>query len=91
MVDSTRGLAETITGMDERICGRCPMRKSLLLGSLAVLLVVAGCGPGVVKTRAERRNAYREAFNMDMRQIADDWDTIWLADRQYRLTRWQVR
>jgi len=68
------------------------MRKSVLLGVLIGLsLVVAGCGPGVVKTQAERRNTYRQAFNMDMRQLVDDWDTLWLVERQSRLTRWQVR
>ena len=67
------------------------MRKSVLFGLLIGLSVLAGCGSGMVKTRAERFNSYRQVFNMDMRQMADDWDMIWLADRQYRLTRWQTR
>jgi len=67
------------------------MRMRVLFGLLIGLSVLGGCGPGVVKTQAERKNTYREVFNMDMRQMADDWDAIWLADRQYRLTRWQTR
>jgi hypothetical protein len=67
------------------------MRKCVFLGLLIVSSVLAGCGPGVVKTKAERVNAFRESVDMDLRQIADDWDTIWLVNRQYRLTRWQTR
>lgn len=68
------------------------MRACLLFGLLiGVLTVLGGCGRGVVKTKAERWNAYREALHMDIRQMADDWDTLWLADRQYRLTRWHTR
>jgi hypothetical protein len=67
------------------------MRKSVLFALVVGLAVLAGCGPGVVKTPAERVNAFRESVNMDLRQLADDWDTLWLVDRQYRLTRWQVR
>ncbi len=67
------------------------MRKCVLFGVLIALSVLVGCGPGVVKTEAERVNAFRESVEMDMRQMADDWDTLWLVNRQYRLTRWQVR
>ena len=90
-VDIPRRGPETISGMDERFAERCPMRKSVLFGLLIGLSVLAGCTSGLVKTRAERLSTYRQVFNMDMRQVADDWDTIWLADRQYRLTRWQTR
>jgi len=67
------------------------MRKFLLLGMLIGLSGVVGCGNGVANTHAERMNTYRETMDMDMRQLVDDWDMIWLADRQYRLTRWQTR
>jgi hypothetical protein len=75
----------------ERIPERCPMRKCVLLTLIFGLSVFAGCGAGVVKTPDERMNTYRQVLNMDMRQLADDWDTLWLADRQYRLTRWRTR
>jgi hypothetical protein len=67
------------------------MRKCVLIGLLTGLSVLVGCGAGVVKTRAERENAFHQSVAMDLRQMADDWDTLWLADRQYRLTRWQTR
>jgi len=68
------------------------MRICLLVGVLIGLLaVLGGCGQGVVMTKAERWNSFRESVDMDLRQLADDWDTLWLADRQYRLTRWYTR
>ena len=67
------------------------MRMCVFFGLLIALSALAGCGPGVVKTKAERVNVFRETVDMDLRQMADDWDTIWLVNRQYRLTRWQTR
>jgi hypothetical protein len=67
------------------------MRKGVLVGMLIGLSVLVGCGSGVVKSRAERVNAFRQSVDMDLHQMADDWDTIWLVNRQYRLTRWQTR
>jgi hypothetical protein len=67
------------------------MRKAVFFGMLIGLSAVVGCGSGVVKTKPERVNAYRQSIDMDLRQLADDWDTVWLIDRQYRLTRWQTR
>lgn len=59
----------------------------LLVGAVATL---TGCH-GMVKTYDERLNTYAQVLDADMRQIADDWDTIWLADRQSRLTEWHTR
>ncbi len=67
------------------------MRKAVFFGVLIGLSVLVGCGSGVVKTGAERVNAFHQSVDMDFRQLADDWDTLWLVDRQYRLTRWQTR
>ena len=67
------------------------MRKAVFFGMLIGLSVLVGCGSGVVNTKADRVNAFRQSVDMDLRQMADDWDTLWLVDRQYRLTRWQTR
>jgi hypothetical protein len=67
------------------------MRKILLLTVIACGCAMVGCTAGVAKTVGDRNNAYRRTFNMDMRQIVDDWDKVWLADRQYRLTRYYTR
>lgn len=67
------------------------MRNLLLLTLIVCGCAISGCTSGVAKTPGDRANAYQRAFNMDMRQMADDWDKIWLADRQYRLTRYYTR
>ncbi len=66
------------------------MRRWFLIGAAATLLGLAGCN-GMVKTFDDRLNTYSRVLDTDMRQIADDWDTFWLADRQYRLTEWYLR
>ncbi len=66
------------------------MRLALLAVVLVGLGVLTGCA-GVVRTPEERANVFRQSVEMDLKQLADDWDTLWLQDRQYRLTRWHVR
>jgi len=66
------------------------MRMWLLLGLLAGVALSAGCAT-VTKTPEENRASIRSALELDMRQIGDDWNLIWLADRQGRLTRWHTR
>ena len=45
----------------------------------------------MVKTPAEVRSTYRQVLDADLRQMSEDWNVLWLADRQYRLTRWYTR
>ncbi len=66
------------------------MRTALFVVLLVGIGALAGCA-GVVRTADERNNVIRRSIEMDLHQLADDWDTFWLQDRQYRLTRWQVR
>lgn len=66
------------------------MRVLVLLVGLVGMVALTGCN-GVAKTYDERKYTTKRALDMDMRQLADDWDRMWLADRQYRLTRWQMR
>jgi len=66
------------------------MRMWLLLGLLAGAALSAGCAT-VTKTPEENRANMRSVVELDMRQIGDDWNLIWLADRQGRLTRWHTR
>lgn len=58
----------------------------MLLG----LVAAAGCTT-MVKTPAEVRSTYRQVLDADLRQMSEDWNVLWLADRQYRLTRWYTR
>lgn len=66
------------------------MRWGCFAFVLVALGMVSGCA-GVVRTPEERANVFRKSVDMDLKQLADDWDTLWLQDRQYRLTRWHVR
>ena len=66
------------------------MRTALLVMLLSAVGALAGCA-GVVRTVQERENMIRRSIEMDLHQLADDWDTLWLQDRQYRLTRWHIR
>ena len=66
------------------------MRRFVLLALLLCPFVTIGCA-GVTKSSAEIARANDRALDMDLRQMTDDWNTLWLADRQYRLTRWYTR
>ncbi|MFO0840404.1 MAG: hypothetical protein U1D55_18000 [Phycisphaerae bacterium] len=67
------------------------MRRTIwVTGLILGLLSLNGCNTPT-KTFAERVNTYNEVMESDFEQLADDWDLIWLADRQYRLSRWHVR
>ncbi len=66
------------------------MRKLSLVAVLFGLAALAGCA-GVTKSPSEIWNTYAEVADMDARQMADDVNMILLADRQYRLTRWNLR
>ena len=66
------------------------MRKWLLLGLLGGLAAAAGCAT-VTKSPADNVANFRSIVELDMREMADDWNMIWLTDRQGRLTKWQTR
>ena len=66
------------------------MRKVLFLGILAALTLGTGCAT-VTRTGEENAYNFRAINEIDMRAIADDWNMIWMADRQTRLTRWYTR
>ena len=66
------------------------MRKWLLAGLLASLALGAGCAT-MTKTPEENLTNYRSIVELDMLQLADDWNMIWLMDRQCRLTKWHTR
>jgi len=66
------------------------MRTWVLIGLLVGLVAVMGCAT-LVNTPAEVKSTYRQVLDSDLRQLSADWNTLWLADRQYRLTRWYTR
>jgi hypothetical protein len=66
------------------------MKKWLLLSIVMAATCVVGCAT-VTKTDQENVNTWKQIAELDERQIADDWNLIWLSDRQGRLTRFHVR
>lgn len=66
------------------------MRALVLIMALAGFAALCGC-QGVARTPSEIQNNAAQSVDMDLRQITDDWNTLWMVDRQYRLTRWHTR
>lgn len=66
------------------------MRVRVLFLLLVGLTISTGCS-GVTKSPAEISRTVEQSVDMDLRQITDDWNMIWLVDRQYRLSKWHMR
>ena len=66
------------------------MRKWILLGLLAGLAAAAGCAT-VTKSPADNVANFRSIVELDLREVGDDWNLIWLTDKQTRLTKWHTR
>ncbi len=66
------------------------MRNWLLLGLLAGVGLTAGCAT-VTQTPKENYLSQRQIAELEFREIADDWNMIWMVDRQNRLTKWRTR
>jgi len=67
------------------------MRTLIGLGFLTALAALTGCN-GMVRDYEERKNMYAQTIDSDLRQLVDDWDNFWLADRSHsRLTEWYTR
>lgn len=67
------------------------MRILLSLAALvAAAALLSGCAT-VTKTPEDNVATWKSIADLDAQQIGDDWNLIWLADRQTRLTRWHTR
>ena len=66
------------------------MRACMLFLLLVGLTITAGC-TGVTKSPAEISRTVEQSMDMDLRQMTDDWNLLWLVDRQYRLSKWHMR
>ena len=65
------------------------MRRLLI--AVGVVLAAGAFGCTVTKTAPEHAHAYGRQGGIEAREVVEDVDTFWLADRPSRLTRWHVR
>jgi len=64
------------------------MGKMWIVAVLVAAALVTGCAPGVIDTAPERNRRVAQISDMTNRQFVDDWDFVWLYDRNVTLTRW---
>ena len=67
------------------------MRTLLLVGLVAMLLTATNGCSSVTDTPEEIKATQKQMYDLDFRQMTDDWNYFWLVDRPYRLTRWHMR
>lgn len=65
------------------------MKKALLALILLAGAVLTGCG--MVDSYAEREQRYKNITRLQMRQAVDDWDYIWMYERNNHMTQWHPR
>ena len=68
------------------------MKKTILLLLLVLGPVLAGCSKnsGMVASPAERNRRLSAIYDIDERQLVDDWDEFWLFDQNLKLSEWHV-
>ncbi|TWT40954.1 hypothetical protein RAS1_36430 [Phycisphaerae bacterium RAS1] len=67
------------------------MRKAVVLAALIFASVLGtGCST-VTKSPGEVAATYRTALDIESRQMFEDWNYLWRADRPGRLMRWTSR
>ena len=66
-------------------------RLMLLAALLGTMLFQVGCaGDGIAYTSEERAERHRKIRESDQKQLRDDWDLLWLKDRELRTSRWII-
>ena len=64
--------------------------KKLLALTVLLAAFIGGCGLADMNY-SQRSGRYRNAVQINSRQIVDDFDYFWLAERPSHLTYWYVR
>ena len=65
------------------------MKTFLLLLVLCLGAFLAGCG--LVTSEEEHNQQIKGITDLQARQMVDDWDYIWLYERNSRMTYWHPR
>jgi len=66
------------------------MRKAVLVGMLIVMaagFLLTGCAT-VVESPDVRNRRTKEISDLQMRMMVEDWDYIWLYERNTGMTQW---
>ena len=70
------------------------MKKLLVILILCSVMMMAGCGmsnhPTLVDSGQERDFRIGQIDDFQMKMLIDDWDSIWLRNRNSKLTYWNV-
>lgn len=66
------------------------MRALILFGLLVGLTALTGCA-GVANNSKEAQAIAKRGMESDFQSMGDDWNMLWMTDRQYRLTKYQTR
>ncbi len=67
------------------------MRRIMLLVALVACSAgLVGCAT-VTKSPEEVKLQYQRYTDLQLRQLADDWNYFWLMDRHSRVSRWHTR
>lgn len=67
------------------------MRTRSLLGLLVLFGAAGGCAPTVTMTAKQNDYLQKEILEIETRELADDWNMVWLDARPSRLSRWYMR
>jgi hypothetical protein len=62
------------------------MKKLVIIALLGLTALLSGCT--YTETPSERNRRIIGITNMNARGIIEDWDTIWLYDRNSYATQW---
>ena len=68
------------------------MKKLLLpIALLLMAAILAGCGPGLVDTQAQRERRVRQITDLQWRMLMDDFDYFMLIEHNSYLTEYHPR
>ena len=58
---------------------------------LVAMFALVGCSANVVETRSERGTRFERQKDFQYRCFVDDWDYLWLHEKECRLSYWHSR
>ena len=61
----------------------------LLVIVMAGSFLFSGCG--LTDSRAERSRRIEQITELQMKMLVDDWDYLWLYERNSRMSEWHYR